>query len=191
MNWDMKQSRSTHIFGNAIVQTWYDLYFLNEVLTDIRFDTLIELGTYRGGLAVFFGLHAFSKDSEVLTFDIRPAPEGKLWPKYTAILPITHYSMDVFCEEAKNIVAEKAEAGRVLVFCDGGEKPKDFKTYAPLIEANDVIMAHDKGLYIHQHEVDQIAERNGLVPFLQEGADKVGAAIFSFVKKHARRDKRV
>ena len=91
--------------------------------------------------------------------------------------------MDVFSEEAKSIVSEKAKNGRIFLFCDGGEKPMDFATYAPLMRDWDFIFVHDKGREIHQHEVDPIAEKNGLTPYYQEEADMVGADIFSY-RKH-------
>ena len=59
----------------------------------------------------------------------------------------------------------------------------DFATYAPLMQTWDFIFVHDKGREIHQHEVDPIAEENGLMPYYQEEADMVGADIFSF-RKH-------
>jgi len=182
MNFQMDNRRSIHVFMNPIMQSWYDLFFINEVLTDIRFDTYVELGTYRGGLTVFLGLHAFSKQSEVITFDIRPEPDKPVYTWYKEMLPITHYCMDVFSEEAKNIVRNKARRGRIFLFCDGGEKPYDFETYAPLLEGNDVVMIHDKGREIFEHEVTPIAKKNGLIPFHQEDADKVGADIFSYIK---------
>lgn len=184
MNWNKKHIYSKEIFGVHTMQSWDDLFFLNEVLNNptTRLDTIIEFGTYRGGLAVFFGLHAYSRGIEALTFDIRPEPEG-LFQKYLELLPLTFYNMDVLREEAINIVSEKARRGRIFLFCDGGEKPKDFETYAPLMRAWDFIFIHDKGREIFQHEVDPIAKKNGLKPYYQEEADKVGADIFAYRKQ--------
>ena len=184
VNWNKKHIYSKDIFGVSTMQSWDDLFFLNEVLNNptTKLNTIIELGTFRGGLAVFFGLHAFSRGIECITFDIRPEPEG-LFQRYRELLPITFHSMDVFSEEAKSIVSEKAEKGRIFLFCDGGEKPMDFATYAPLMRDWDFIFVHDKGREIHQHEVDPIAEANGLTPYYQEEANLVGADIFSF-RKH-------
>lgn len=184
INWNKKHIYSKDIFGVSTMQSWDDLFFLNEVLNNptTKLDTIIELGTYRGGLAVFFALHAFSRGIEAITFDIRPEPEG-LFQKYREMLPLTFYQMDVFSEEAKNIVSKKARDGRIFLFCDGGEKPSDFATYAPLIRDWDFIFIHDKGREIFQNQVDPIAEKNGLTPYYQEEADKVGADIFAFRKQ--------
>ena len=185
----MKNRRSIHIFKNPVMQTWPDLFFINELLTDIKFDTIVELGTYRGGLTVFFGLHALSNPPcKVITFDIRPEPDKFPFTMYKKLCPITYYNLDVFSEEAKNIVRTAAKSGRILLFCDGGIKPQDFQTYAPLLEGTDIVLIHDKGRGVYQHEVDPVAERNGLTPFYQEEADKVGADIFSFTKTYHRRD---
>lgn len=184
MNWDKKNVYSKDVFGIRTMTSWHDMFFLNEVLNNptTKLDTIIEIGTNCGGLSVFFGLHAFSRGIEAITFDIKPEPEG-LFQKYKGVLPITFHNMNVYSEEAKKIVSDKAKSGRVFLFCDGGDKPKDFTTYAPMMRDWDFILVHDKGSEIYQHHVDPIAEECGLTPYYQEEADKAGATIFSF-RKH-------
>lgn len=191
MNFELNNRRSIHVFGNPIMQSWYDLFFINEILTEPThvFKHIVELGTYRGGLTVFLGLHALTRGIDVTTFDIRPEPYKPPYTTYKELLPITYHNLNVFSEEAKNIVREKAKDGRMFIFLDGGEKPMDFETYAPIVEANDVVMIHDKNREIFDHEVKPIAKANGLEPFYQEEADKVGADIYCFIKKWARRAK--
>lgn len=184
MNWNKKNMHSKDMFGVQTMQSWDDLFFLNEVLNNptTKLDTIIELGTYRGGLAIFFALHAYSRGIPFLTFDIRPEPEG-LFQTYRDLLGIQFHQLDVFSEEAKTIIQKKADTGKIFLFCDGGEKPQDVATYAPMMRDWDFILIHDKGREIHQHEVDPIAEACGLTPYFQEEADNAGADIFSY-RKH-------
>ena len=184
MNFNPDNITSIHMFQTPIRQTWGDLFFMNELLTNLKFDHLVELGTYQGGLAVFLGLHAYSRGIDVVTFDIRQEPQNTGWRKFKPLLPITFYQLDVFSEKALSIVREKARSGRMFIVLDGGDKPKDFETYAPLLTGNDVVLIHDKGKYIHDYEATPIAERNGLVPFYQEEADKLNSRCFSYIKKY-------
>ena len=73
----------------------------------------------------------------------------------------------------------------MLIMLDGGDKPLDFKTYAPLLEANDVMLIHDKDRYIFQNDVNQTAKENGLEPFYQDEINKLGSNIFCFRKTRA------
>ena len=184
INFDKKNVHSKDMFGVQTMQSWDDLFFLNEVLNNptTKLDTIIELGTYRGGLAVFFGLHALTRGIEFITFDKRPEPEGETFQLYKKLCPITFHQLDVFSDEAKKIVSDKAKAGTIFLFCDGGKKPQEFKTYAPIIRKGDFIFVHDKGREIHQREVDPLAKKHRLKPYYQKEADKVGADIFAFRK---------
>lgn len=175
------------MFKTPIRQTWYDLFFINELITNIQFDHFIELGTYQGGLTVFLGLHALSQGVNVITFDIRQEPGNKGWMCFKFILPITFYQLNVFSEEVLKIVDKKMKTGRSLLILDGGDKPKDFITYAPLLRGGDVVLIHDKGKYIFDYQVNNIAEENGLIPFYQEEADRIGTRLFTFIKENRKK----
>ena len=185
MNFNPRNITSIHMFGVPIRQTCFDIFFMNELLTDLKFDHIVELGTYQGGLTVFLGLHALNKGIDVTTFDVRIEPQSDSYNLWKKLLPITFYQLNVFSEEAKRIVREKAKTGRMLIMLDGGDKPLDFKTYAPLLEANDVMLIHDKDRYIFQNDVNPIAKANGLEPFYQDEINKIGSDIFCFIKKRA------
>jgi cephalosporin hydroxylase len=182
MHFDMNQRRGIHVFGNPVIQTWFDLFFLNEVLTHEKFDVIIEIGTYLGGLTVFFGMHAVAQDGHVITFDIRPEPEGEPWKTHKTMLPITYYNLNVFEPEVMASIENIINDNRVLLYCDGGDKPREFKTFAPMLNTNDVIMAHDKGREIYENQILQTVTQCGLRPFHQIDADWVGADIFTYIR---------
>lgn len=184
MNFNMDNITSIHMFRTPVRQTWNDLFFINELLTDIRFDHLVELGTYQGGLAVFLGLHALVNNIDVSTFDVRNEPANEGWLRWRELLPVKFYQLNVFSKQAVNIVSRIARSGRTLIVLDGGDKPMDFKVYAPLLTGNDVALIHDKGKYIFKDQADPIAELNGLVPFYQEEADKLGTRMLCYIKKY-------
>jgi len=184
----MDQRQGIHVFGNPVMQTWYDLFFLNEILTHEAFDFIIEIGAYRGGLTVFFGMHAAAQGSQVVTFDLRPEPNGPPWTIHRDLLPITYCQRDVFDGEVLESIEEIIDENRVLLYCDGGDKPREFKTFAPMLRGNDVIMAHDKGREIYKSQIQETVAKAGLRPFHQRDADDVGADIFSFISWGRKKD---
>lgn len=189
MLFDMNQRRGIHVFGNAVMQTWFDLFFLNEVLTHETFDVILEIGAFQCGLTVFFGMHAVTQKAHVITFDIRPEPSGGPWQMHKELLPITYYQLDVFKPDVMASIDDIIEENRVLLYCDGGDKPREFKTFAPMLKGNDVIMAHDKGREIYENQILQTVTECGLRPFHQVDADWVGADIFTYIRWGQKKNK--
>jgi len=91
--------------------------------------------------------------------------------------------MDVFCEKAHTLIFDYAKRGRVLLYCDNGNKRKEFNTYASALNQDSVIMAHDKDQEIFWSEIADAVNKERLIPFHQNLADKMGAGIFSFIKQ--------
>ena len=189
MNFNMNQRRGLHVFGNVVIHTWFDLFFLNEILTEEKFDVIIEIGTYQGGLTVFFGMHAVAQGAQVITFDIRPESEGDPWQTHKAMLPITYYNLDVFEPKVTASIETIIRDNRVLLYCDGGNKPREFKTFAPMLCKNDVIMVHDKGREVYENQILQTVAECGLRPFYQVDADWVGADIFTYIRQGCKQHK--
>ena len=81
--------------------------------------------------------------------------------------------------------------GRSLIYCNGGERLRGFKTYAELLKINDVIMVHDTdnelsfeqayAREVKSKEVCPLLEEYGLIPFHKEEANQLGS-LFSFIK---------
>ena len=179
----MNQRWGIHVFGNPAGQTWFDLFFLNEVLTYEKFDVIIEVCTHGGGLTVFFGMHMVAQGAHVITFDPHPEPEGEPWDTHKKMLSITHYNLDVFDPKVVDMLEIIISENRVLIYCDGTQKPHEFKTFAPMLQEGDVIMVHDKGREIYDGQITTIVEEAQLKPFHQTDADWVGADIYSFIKR--------
>ncbi len=119
---------------------------LEQVLSENQDITrVLELGTGFGGLTLFFGLHMQNRVGKVLTFDIvkKFRPE---WTKWTATLPIVFEERNVFMQDTVAHARDFIQEGRALVFCDDGDKKREFPLYATLLKPNDLIMAHDWGV---------------------------------------------
>ena len=160
-----------------------DLIFIDQILSRYNFDTIIEFGTMNGGSTALFMIHALRTDGSVYSFDIRIEPLTGLYKILKGITKTTYHKMDVFSDAAQNIVSKYFKNGRVLLYCDNGKKNQEFNTYAHLLKTNDVIMAHDKDTEVFWSEIAKTTTKENLVPFHQDLANKIGAGIFSFIKK--------
>jgi len=101
-----------------------------------QFDTVIEIGTSEGGLALY--MHDLSQQYNFTfwTYDI----ENTL--PHTP--PFDFRQKSAWAGEGMNeILSELASIRKVLLLTDGGDKIKEFNLYGPHIKANDFIMTHD------------------------------------------------
>lgn len=165
---------------------WHSLaevLFIDQVLTASNFDTIIELGAGRGGVTTLFLVHALRVGGHVYAFDTHHEPGAALYRKLKKLTRSTHHEMDVFSDEAYTLISDYAGRGRVLLYCDNGNKRREVNTYAPLLKRGDVVMAHDKNQEIFWSEIADTINAEGFVPFHQDLADKMGAGIFSFIKQ--------
>lgn len=102
-----------------------------------KFDTIIEIGTYNGGLTSY--LYDMKKENtKLVSYDI----DGSI--NHTGRTDIDFRVEDCFENKTfVDIVAMIESVGRVLVICDGGNKPKEFNTFSKFLKSGDIIMVHD------------------------------------------------
>jgi len=103
-----------------------------------QFDTIIEIGTGRGGLTSYI----FNKKkigSKLMSFDIKDRKNIK-----TIVNEECFIIGDCFNQQNKKSIIETITSnGKVLLLCDGGNKEKEFNTFKDHLKINDVIMLHD------------------------------------------------
>jgi hypothetical protein len=63
--------------------------------------------------------------------------------------------MDIFSEQAFNIIQDNINKYKTLIICDGGNKPLEIATYSQILESGDIIMPHDFGIEIDDHNIDK------------------------------------
>ena len=183
MNTNLRNRQGNTVLGQRIQHSYAEIAFIDQVLTEQTFKTLIEFGTARGGLSLLLGLHALRVGGHAYTFDVSGEPLHNLYAKLKPLIPLTFLQMDVLSDEARKLIPKLVEKGRTLIYCDA-QKKKEFNLYAPLLKKGDVIMAHDKDtIEIHYADIVKTVNRIGLKPFHQGAADKMGTIIFSFIKE--------
>lgn len=181
MRTNLKDRRGNRFLGQRIQHSYAEIAFIDQVLTEQTFKTLIEFGTAKGGLSLLLGIHALRVEGHAYTFDVSGEPLLDLYARLKPLIPLTFLRMDVLSDEAVKRVSKLIQRSRTLIYCDA-QKKKEFNLYAPFLKRGDVIMAHDKGVEILYADIAETVKRIGLKPFHQNVADKMGTAIFSFIK---------
>lgn len=124
------------------VDDYFDNFFQKE-----KFDNIIMLGTYCGGLEIILDeiKQKHNLKYNIHTVDIAMCDHinfPELLEEYSR-RNIKFLHSDIFSEEIISYINNLINAGRLLLMCDGGNKIKEFNYYSGLIKTNDIIMAHD------------------------------------------------
>lgn len=102
-----------------------------------EFDTIIEIGTYNGGLTSWLYDNK-NPNAMVVSYDI----DGTI--NHTKRIDIDFRVEDCFEKKSFNeIISYIQRPGKTLVVCDGGDKPKEFSIFSEYLKSGDVIIAHD------------------------------------------------
>ena len=122
-----------------------------------RFERIIEIGT---GSGMFTRALAEMFKGPIMTFDIAIRETRVELPSH-----VDEFIKDVFDPLVHELIREQITSeGRVLLLCDGGNKPKEVNTFGVYLKPGDVIMAHDFGDEIHEESV----KVEKLEPFYQD-----------------------
>ena len=137
----MKKNADRMFIGFPMSQAPTAIAAFNFFFSNESFDTIIELGSGRGGLSLFLAVVAFLTDGNFRTFDIKDNPRldsrlKSLGFKYEKLNVLNNAGIN----ELKGTIRN---GGRTLFMCDNGNKIKEVNTYSKFLKENDVIMAHD------------------------------------------------
>ena len=143
--------RKLKIYKNIPTKQSSDILKTFPKLLEIgKFERILEIGTYCGGLSLL--VTELAPDAEYLGYEI----DGSVvHPKVTHLVKVTDFIKDL--DHIRNFIQRK---GRCLVLCDGGNKHMEFTILSPLLKHKDVIMTHD---YLNDqiHDVSVYREVEG------------------------------
>lgn len=106
-----------------------------------QFDTIIEIGTFNGGLSAY--LHDMkNSNAKLVSYDIDGTINtAKLHRNRTEI---DFRVEDCFAETTKQDIIDMIKSsGKTLVLCDGGDKPLEFNVFSEYLKPGDMIGLHD------------------------------------------------
>jgi len=185
-------------------QNWGAFCILSYIFSiEKDINRVVEIGTARGGLTLFFGLHMMTKGKngygfageigKVLTIDNQDVynlhmdlpeelkKERKLREIFTR-LNIDAVQMDAFKQETVDYAKTYIGDERALIFCDNGRKAEEFPLYASILKPGDIIMSHDWGTEFKKDQFDPKLN-DILEPYQQEEFDKFNTRILSMIRK--------
>lgn len=131
------------------------LDFLTKIISENNFETIIEIGSNRGGLTLWLNDNK-NVNSKIYTFEIYP--EAPLFKN--SDLDGELIIGDVFSEHVSSIITNLLKnSQQCLLLCDGGNKNQEFNFFSKFLKQNDVIMLHD--YFDNQDEYFSIQQQTG------------------------------
>lgn len=138
--------------GYPISQTWTDLALWESFLSQHHVGSILELGTWRGGMALYLAHQALARGARFITVD---RDEGQV----ACLAQIQEAggefrALDLFSLEGEREVTEmiRAMPRPRLLLCDDGDKPREWRTFVPLLSEGDFVAVHDWGTeFVNEH----------------------------------------
>jgi len=160
-------------YGISVAHTWAEVGVLLDLVNRYHVTRFVELGMHVGGLTSVlypFLLHkpgfrylGIEIDEGLVTDTVKSLPEMSfLWGDCL--------SMDV---RRQVELFTKSTPSISFVYCDNGNKPKEFEAYAPILRPHDIIAAHDYGTEIFKNDVMPVVAKFGLEPIVVDEPTRI------------------
>lgn len=127
-------------------------YWLWEALLNVAQGTvsgIVELGTGKGGFSLFLAAQAQQRDLFFRTYDI--AEPACRVPGFVRL--------DIYAR-AEEIGEHLARHDPVILFCDGGNKPREVRTFSTYLSPASMIVVHDWGTEMLETDVPYFLEED-------------------------------
>lgn len=143
-----------HYLGITSMQYPTDNWVMQEILSEIKPDFIIETGTGKGATALFYAtiLEKINENGKVITVDINPhspkVSEFKTWRERVEFIKGSSVSPEVI-----TAIAERVKGHKVLVTLDSLHSKehvlKELKLYTPFVSLDSYIVVQDTQLGGH------------------------------------------
>ena len=163
-----------------------DNWVIQEIISEVKPDYIIETGTFTGGTTLFYAdiLEKVNKNGKVISIDLRNLAKEPL--KYDNWKDrVVFYQADSTAEGLVNMIAERVKGKKVLVTLDSDHSKnhvlKELKLYSPLVSINSYIVVQDTHLGGHPNHHHSVPGE-GPWEAVEEFMSKAG----NFVIDHSR-----
>lgn len=124
-----------------------------------KFVRIVELGTAPGALSLYFALYCIENKMKFYTYDIKDYEKSIV----RDLIGFDKYFEKINVFEHIDMISELIQRpGKTLLFCDDGDKPKEFQTFGPALKTGDVIGAHDWSWEIKMEDVADTCNKHNL-----------------------------
>ena len=123
-------------YGVKTSHTWHEIGAILRIINDYEVNTFIELGCHVGGLGTIvagrshwhrnFRYIGVDKDLSVVDSDV--------------LRKLSIWKMDIF-DRVEEIYLNGT--GRILIYCDNGDKIREMEEFSEFLKSGDIIMCHD------------------------------------------------
>ena len=138
----------TSLGGIPMAQYWVELIAWEAILNDHPDLTgIVELGTWHGALSLYFDMQARARGWHFSTYDII-VPEREI-PNFIRC--------DIY-READTLGELFGGYGPIALFCDGGNKPRELRTFPPFLSEGSIVAVHDWGTETMPKDVPDFLE---------------------------------
>lgn len=173
-HWMLSQ-RNTSFLGIRAEQRWVDFQVWEKLLNKYEeLQAIIELGTGRGAFSLYLLLQALQRGMEFHTFDNKSIHEVVKAPLFSVLHLGNHFHQeDVFREGRRTVMGLmfKLALHPLILFCDNGNKSREYRTFVPMLSVGDIVGVHD---WTEEFGPGDVAcMRHILVPIFHEECETV------------------
>lgn len=152
--------------GIALMQEYQDLLIWEHFFDEYPLKTFIEFGSGYGGMSLFFAMQCHQRGIQFITFDHE---------KYINLDTPLSTLLDLRGKfRWKNIFADESiseiqklisESMRPLgIFFDNGDKPREWRTFAPYTIPGDFCIVHDWETEFKQEDIGNVSVEKIMQP---------------------------
>ncbi len=144
--------------GLPMHQRWEDLALWECVLQEAGpLRMIVELGTGTGAFSTFLALQCLARGLGFMTVDRSEAlPDNRVGKAID--LCLHRVVGDIWGGggvQVEDLLSREA-AHPLLLFCDDGDKPREMRTFGPLLRIGDVLAVHDWGTEVRREHVEAV-----------------------------------
>lgn len=138
----------TSFAGVPMAQYWVDLIIWEAILNEHpTLNGIVEIGTFKGGFSLYLSAQAKARNMFFRTYDVFP-PEVRV-PGFV--------QLDVFAHAA-DVGNHLKSNDPVVLYCDGGNKGRELRTFSKYLSPESLIVVHDWGTELLPKDVPDSVE---------------------------------
>lgn len=162
--------------GKRMAQTELAIPLWEKIIKGVDFKRIIEIGTFHGGFSIYLLLLTYGQFKDFYTFDIINWRDYDHSPRIKNALKLdSHFEQKDVFKRIDYISWLIKQKGVTILFCDGGDKEKEFNTFSPFLKKGDIIAVHDWLTEVHPENLNDL---NSFEEMLPEECDKEGMTRF-------------
>jgi len=161
VNSDKSWSWNTRFIGVPMLHNYWQYHEMGRILELNRhLNGIAEIGAWKGALSIYLGLWGIRLGIPVITFET----DRQLLAPIEHILKRLSVRIYGDCFEGGRIEEFIGQRGPIWLICDGGDKAREVRTFAPVLAPGSLISAHDWLYEIFPHDVEGL----GLTPYRED-----------------------